>query len=141
MKDEIYIGNLVSPDELRHSAKGSQWKNHKYVKKENGRYWYPDDIAKNNRKAGGKNPTEEDISNAEEAYNQAVEEYSSAKKAYNTDPSEINKKKLNDAEKKLDIAGTGQGYADAYRRSHGQKEDKTVKELVIDKAKKRLFNK
>lgn len=41
MKDEIYIGNLVSPDELRHSAKGSHWKEHKYLKVVNGIYTYP----------------------------------------------------------------------------------------------------
>lgn len=26
--------------ELQHSAKGTTWKNHKYIKKENGRYYY-----------------------------------------------------------------------------------------------------
>lgn len=41
MKDEIYIGNLVSPNELSHSAKGSHWKEHKYLKVVNGIYTYP----------------------------------------------------------------------------------------------------
>lgn len=35
-------------DSLSHSAKGSTWKNHKYIKKENGRYIYPS-TNKNNR--------------------------------------------------------------------------------------------
>ena len=41
MKDEVYIGNLVSPNELRHSAKGSTWKKHKYTAIINGVYQYP----------------------------------------------------------------------------------------------------
>lgn len=41
MKDEVYIGNLVSPDELEHSAKGSTWKKHKYTAIINGVYQYP----------------------------------------------------------------------------------------------------
>lgn len=41
MKDDVYIANLVSPDELRHSAKGSHWKEHKYLKVVNGIYTYP----------------------------------------------------------------------------------------------------
>lgn len=30
-------------NELSHSYKGSTWKDHKYVKRENGRYYYPDE--------------------------------------------------------------------------------------------------
>ncbi len=30
-------------DSIQHSAKGSTWKEHKYIRKENGRYIYPDD--------------------------------------------------------------------------------------------------
>ena len=30
---------------LSHSAKGTTWKDHKYIKKENGRYYYPESIA------------------------------------------------------------------------------------------------
>ena len=41
MRDEIYIGNLVSLDELRHSAKGSKWKDHKYIAIINGVYQQP----------------------------------------------------------------------------------------------------
>ena len=123
MRDDVYVGNLVSEEEIKHSS--GPWKKHGYVKKtqEKGytRYWYPDDIAKNNRKAGGKNPTEEDISNAEEAYNQAAEEYAAAKKAYDANPTPENKKKWDEASKKLDLAGTGQGYADAYRKKQGKK--------------------
>lgn len=40
MKDEVYCGGLISPVYLEHSYKGTEWKNHKYIKKENGRYYY-----------------------------------------------------------------------------------------------------
>lgn len=142
MIDRVYIGDLVSSDELRHSS--GPWKKHGYVKKtqENGytRYWYPEDIAKNNRKVGGKNVTEEDIKNAEEAYSQAVEEYKAAKAAYDRNPTEENKKALNDASHKLDVAGTGQSYAEAQRRRRGERKDKTPKEILKEDAKERLNN-
>lgn len=35
----------MSGDELLHSFKGSVWKNHKYIKKEDGRYFYPKESA------------------------------------------------------------------------------------------------
>ena len=137
MRDDVYVGNLVSEEEIRHSS--GPWKKHGYVKKtqEKGytRYWYPDDIANNNRKAGRKNPTEEDISNAEEAYNQAAEEYAAAKKAYDANPTPENKKKWDEASKKLDLAGTGQGYADAYRKKQGKKSD--LKEELKKDAKRK----
>lgn len=137
MRDDVYVGNLVSEDEIRHSS--GPWKKHGYVKKtqEKGytRYWYPDDIAKNNRKAAGKNPTEEDISNAEEAYNQAAEEYAAAKKAYDANPTPENKKKWDEASKKLDLAGVGQASADAYRKKQGKKSD--LKEELKKEAKRK----
>ena len=53
MKDEIYVGNLVSPEELSHSAKGSKWKDHKYIKKIGDRYYYTqEELAKAAKKAG-----------------------------------------------------------------------------------------
>lgn len=58
---------VVAPtsDYLAHSAKGSEWKKHKYIKKVNGNYYYPDsyrggrhlDSAKNTT---GTFPTEKD---------------------------------------------------------------------------------
>ena len=33
-------------DYLEHSAKGQTWKDHKYIRKENGRYIYPEDVGK-----------------------------------------------------------------------------------------------
>ena len=33
--------NLISCDDIYHSAKGTTWKKHKYIKKEGGRYFYP----------------------------------------------------------------------------------------------------
>lgn len=138
MRDKVYVGALVFRDELEHSAKGSQWKDHKYVKKENGRYYYTDDIAKNNRKVGGKNPTEEDVSKAEEAYDQAVEEYKAAKKAYDSNPTEENKTKFGEASVKLELAGTGKGYADHYRKEHGKKQ-KGFKEAAKDEVKRKAI--
>lgn len=34
-------------DYLEHSVKGQTWKNHKYIRKENGRYIYPEDVRVN----------------------------------------------------------------------------------------------
>lgn len=39
---------------LQHSAKGSHWKNHKYVRVENGRYIYPEDLARSTTGRYGK---------------------------------------------------------------------------------------
>ena len=38
MKDRVYV------DSLFHSAKGTTWKKHKYVRKEGDRYIYPEDL-------------------------------------------------------------------------------------------------
>ena len=40
MKFQIKPTNIVS-----HSAKGTQWENHKYIKVEDGKYYYPDSYA------------------------------------------------------------------------------------------------
>lgn len=42
MKDEVYVGNLVSPDELEHSS--GPWKKHKYRRKVGKRYYYDEDL-------------------------------------------------------------------------------------------------
>lgn len=42
MKDEIYVGPLISEDELAHSS--GPWKKHKYRKKVGKRYYYDDDL-------------------------------------------------------------------------------------------------
>lgn len=34
---------IIFPSSLCYSAKGSEWKNHKYIKRINGTYYYPDD--------------------------------------------------------------------------------------------------
>lgn len=44
--DEFLIQNGIIDAELSHSAKGSTWKNHKYLKKVNGRYYYSQDELK-----------------------------------------------------------------------------------------------
>lgn len=38
-----YVVINSGEDYLAHSAKGSTWEKHKYIKKENGRYYYADD--------------------------------------------------------------------------------------------------
>lgn len=38
-----YICFSSGDEYLAHSAKGSTWNNHKYIKKENGRYYYADE--------------------------------------------------------------------------------------------------
>lgn len=43
MRDEIYVGNLISilEDDLAHSYKGTEWKKHKYIRKDSaGNYYY-----------------------------------------------------------------------------------------------------
>lgn len=43
MRDEIYVGNLISipEDDLVHSYKGTEWKKHKYIRKDSaGNYYY-----------------------------------------------------------------------------------------------------
>lgn len=41
MRDEVYVGSLISSESLQHSAKGSTWKKHKYIAIINGVYQYP----------------------------------------------------------------------------------------------------
>lgn len=46
-----YYGNMIDPPRLMivHSAKGSQWKDHKYIRKENGVYIYAEDESKSKK--------------------------------------------------------------------------------------------
>lgn len=43
MIDRVYCSGLFSANFLEHSYKGTEWKDHKYIKKENGRYYYPNE--------------------------------------------------------------------------------------------------
>lgn len=45
MKDRIYVGRLISEDELAHSS--GLWKKHKYIKKVGDRYYYTKEQLKN----------------------------------------------------------------------------------------------
>ena len=51
MIDRVYCGSLFSTNFLEHSYKGTEWKDHKYIKKENGRYYYPENYYKNGIRA------------------------------------------------------------------------------------------
>lgn len=52
--------------ELEHSYKGTEWKNHKYIKKENGRYVYPTKTTADTGKSGRK------VKKKKSAYNKNV---------------------------------------------------------------------
>lgn len=39
------LDDIKHSDEMSHSYKGSEWKDHKYIKKEDGRYYYPKESA------------------------------------------------------------------------------------------------
>lgn len=52
-------------DTLKHSAKGSVWKKHKYVKKSNGRYYYADDIARQRKRISANHKLNESVKKAE----------------------------------------------------------------------------
>lgn len=49
-----YANLLIHPF-FEHSAKGSEWKNHKYIKKINGDYYYPDSYEGGRHIPGGDN--------------------------------------------------------------------------------------
>lgn len=51
---------------LQHSAKGSTWKDHKYIKKENGRYYYSvSELMKNDSKTAHDNYQKGQLEKAE----------------------------------------------------------------------------
>lgn len=47
------MGYLVD-NVLYHSAKGTEWEDHKYIRIENGRYIYPEDLQSQARRTGAK---------------------------------------------------------------------------------------
>jgi hypothetical protein len=66
---------ICSPSYLEHSAKGSTWRNHKYIKKENGRYYYPKDESSNaSKRAKNKRTNPEDTEEWQEKYPNLVKE-------------------------------------------------------------------
>lgn len=114
MRDEIYCGGLISEEGLEHSAKGSVWKNHKYVKKEDGRYYYPDDM-----KGKPKPKVQSDAS--EEELQAAENEYREAEAAYEANPTEENRARLTEASDNYDRAKS-------VRRNRGEQVGVTGKE-------------
>lgn len=61
MKDEVYCGALFSSAYLEHSYKGSEWKKHLYIKKKDGRYYYPENYYKNGLRARQKRVTDNGV--------------------------------------------------------------------------------
>ena len=126
MRDEIYCGGLISEEGLEHSAKGSVWKKHKYVKKEDGRYYYPDDM-----KGKPKPKVQSDAS--EEELQAAENEYREAEAAYEANPTEENRARLAEASDNYDRAKS-------VRRNRGEQVGVTGTEAAKEGAKQ-IFKK
>lgn len=125
MNNDIYVGKLVSEEEIRHSS--GPWKKHGYVKKtqEDGytRYWYPEDL-----KGKRKGPIQNGASNEE--LQAAEDEYTAAEAAYRKDPSPENRKRLDEAEVEVSRAR-------AIRRREGKYEEKSTKEELKKEVKRK----
>lgn len=52
-------------DDISHSWKGTVWKKHKYIKKQNGRYYYADDIARQRKRIAANHKLNESVKKAE----------------------------------------------------------------------------
>ena len=125
MRDDVYVGNLVSEDEIRHSS--GPWKKHGYVKKtqEDGyvRYWYPNGKGTKIKDFMQNGATDEEIEAAEKMYKEAEE-------AYRRDPSPENRKRLENAEEEVSRAR-------AIKRRDGKYEEKSTKEELKKDAKRK----
>lgn len=125
MRDDVYVGNLVSEDEIRHSS--GPWKKHGYVKKtqENGyvRYWYPENLKGKKKEYIQNGASEEELQAAED-------EYTAAEAAYRKDPSPENRKRLDEAEEEVSRAR-------AIKRRDGKYEEKNTKEELKKSAKQK----
>ena len=155
MRDEVYIGNLVSPNELKHSAKGSQWKDHKYIKKEDGRYYYKSSLktsAKGAVKADNRTP-EQKAHDEEWAYwypngpgtgikdwlqngatdeelEAAEEEYRKAEEAYRENPTPNRRNRL-------ELASEEVSRARSIKSRNGKLKDTNTKEELKKEAKRK----
>lgn len=58
---------IVAPTEeyLEHSAKGTTWKKHKYIKKSNGRYYYADDVKRQRARVSANYKMRDSVKKAE----------------------------------------------------------------------------
>lgn len=83
IKHGMLTNVLVVPDEyLQHSAKGSEWKKHKYIKRIDGTYYYPDDYKGGRHLPNGnsgktsdqKDSDDEELEDWEESFYSDVEE-------------------------------------------------------------------
>lgn len=75
-RDFVGYGDLLFFGEeiLVHSAKGSTWKEHKYIKRKNGTYYYPDSYEGGRHLPDGENSDEDDLEDWEEELYSDVEE-------------------------------------------------------------------
>lgn len=58
------FNRLKIENNLYHSAEGQKWKNHKYIKIENGRYIYPEDLKKQDATSYYSRPSNSRVTNA-----------------------------------------------------------------------------
>ena len=121
MEDKVYVGNLISEEEIRHSS--GPWKKHAYVKKtqEDGyvRYWYPNGEDKG-RKPNIQNwATDEELDAADREYETALKEWKEAGKPHGGGVWE----RLKDAEEE-------KSRADSIRRNKGEKQEVGLKEAA-----------
>ena len=121
MRDDVYVGNLVSEEEIRHSS--GPWKKHAYVKKtqEDGyvRYWYPNGEDKG-RKPNIQNwATDEELDAADREYETALKEWEEAGKPHG-----------GGVWHRLEDAAEEKSRADSIRRNKGKKQEVGLKEAA-----------
>ena len=69
--NRIFIPDaLINPKEIRHSAKGSSWKEHKYIMKKDGTYYYSGDMKGGSSKSGDSSDDKD-----QEAYDKFMSDY------------------------------------------------------------------
>lgn len=92
---------LVSGSELKHSAKGSTWEDHKYIKRVDGTYYYPDSY-EGGRHLTDEMKSEDNKKDENEKNNETIEESKSAVfheyKEGDTDFDDPNLKSIGDTE-------------------------------------------
>lgn len=94
MRDRIYVGRLISEDELAHSS--GLWKKHKYIKKVGDRYYYTKEQLKNAGKKVADSADKAIGVTARKEYKEAKEE---AVKTYNSKEDRFDEKALDKATK------------------------------------------
>ena len=86
MKQKIYV---IRRNEFKHSAKGSSWKNHKYIKKVGDKYIYADTPNGEDEGSNTSDETTNDNSSASETKNTNVENTSASEEQMEFDIEEM----------------------------------------------------